>query len=289
MHPLLKSKRFRLWTLLAVMLVGSLLLLLNARAKRAPQLAPETVTFRILDPQGRPVRDAEVLVRRAKGESAPAGSYWDGTAGVLRLPKMPADATLLIAARGYRIMNANRLDKPRDLVLHPGIPIRLRMKGDAPALEPPLVGILRVRPTAETMAFKETGSEALHLDLSELMVVMHESRPEALELPREKWGFAASEEDAAMGLRVPFPGTYIVRWGILDERPGTWFAPEDGPEIVITVADQATPQVFDVEVPRTLWNRTLVGLREWIAQVKREKAEAGKTPLGTAPPEEGDE
>ncbi len=278
MHPLLKSKRLRLWTLLAVMLAGSLLLLVNSRAKRAPELAPETVTFRILDPEGRPVRHAEVLVRREKGKAAPAGSYWDGTAGLLRLPKMPADASLLIAARGYRIMNANRLDKPRDLVLHPGIPIRLRVKGDAPAVEPPLVGIFRVRPTEETMAFRETGSEALFLDLSELMVVMHESRPEALGLPRKKWGFAASEEDAALGLRVPYPGTYIVRWGILDERPGTWFAPEDGPEILITVADQTTPQVFDVEIPRTLWNRTLVGLREWIAQVEREKAGGTQAP-----------
>ena len=273
MHPLLKSKRFRLWTLLVVLLVGSLLLLLNARAKKTPKLAPETVSFRILDPEGRPVRDAEILVRRAKGQSAPAGSYWDGTSGVLRLPKMPSDASLLIAARGYRIMTANRLDMPRDLVLHPGIPIRLRMTGDAPPLDPPLVGIFRVRPTEETMAFRKKDSEALHLNLSELMVVMHQSRKEALELPREQWGFAASEEDAALGLRVPYPGSYVVRWGILDERPGTWFAPEDGPEITITVADLTTPQVFDVEVSRPLWNRTLVGLREWIAQVERERAD----------------
>ena len=265
-----QNKRLILWTVLGFGLVASIGLLLRSMGDDpGPVAFPTNATLRLIDHDGKLVGNAEpLLMVPIDRKDAPLQTRWDPRSATVELPVLPLQTKLLVAAPGYRLTRVGDLGTSRDVKLERGIPVRLKLIGGAPAMNPPLVGLLRVRPTAATMQIKDEATQSLTLDLSSLMAVQTPSRDDAIELPRGTYGFAVSEEDASIGIRLPEPGRYLVRWGILDERPGTWFTLPDARDVEIEVKDLVTPQTFEIRVTRDLWNRTREGLRKIVDEMR---------------------
>jgi hypothetical protein len=260
-------QRLKLWGILLVVLGGAVALLVGAIGRDDPTPpTPRGLRIQVLDEAGVPVGAAVAFVRRKDGALASGAGFDPGT-GTLSLPAEDRGARVLLGAPGHRIARLESAETSRSVILERGLVVRLRMTGDAPPLDPPLVGLFRVRPTDETASLGE-GEGTRPIDLAELMQRVYRTRDAEMELPTERFGFAVSEDDAASGFRVPVPGAYRIVWGMLDEGPGTWFRLEDGPELTIDVRDTAEPQVFDVEISRPVWNRTREGLAERVEQLR---------------------
>ena len=256
-------QRVRLWGLLSLTLVGAIAILLTAIGpKGTPKTAPVAVRLQVLDEAGVPLPNAVAFVRRKDGAPA-TDAKWDPDSATLGLSAADRGARCVFGAPGCRVARIESARENRKVVLERGYIVRLRITGDAPPLDAPLVGLLRVRPSDETASLGE-GEGTRPLDLSELMQKLYRNRDDEMNLPTEKFGFAISENDAAAGFLVPTPGTYEIVWGMLDERPGTWFRLDDGPQVTIEVKDTSEPQNFDIEVSRPVWNRTRQGLKQRI-------------------------
>lgn len=267
---LLNSKRVRIWALLALLLIASLVFLFAAmgRKQTAPP-APEAMSFPIYDEAGVPVRHAETFIKRREGDLTRITSRWDRNTATLRLTGEDRGATILVVARGYRIRRLVDVQKGEPIVLKIGLRVRLQVKGSAPPMNPPLVGLFRVRPTEETAKLARLDDNArIPIELPDLMSVLYRNRPDAPQLPVEKFGFAVSEDDAASGIMLPLAGTYEVRWGMLDEGPRVWYTLDDAPQVLIDVPEDGEGKVFDIPIDRSTWARTRAGLQQRIQELK---------------------
>lgn len=266
----LDSKRFQIWATLGLLLAGSIAFLLFAIADKTQAPKPiDEMHFQVLDEAGVPIEHAETFVRRKQGEVTTEGTRWKRSTATLTLEGTDRGATILVVARGYRIRRLENVQAGKPIVLREGLRVRLRVSGDAPPVNPPLVGLFRVRPTPETARLLHLDEHArIDIDLADLMSVLFQNRPEARKLPVEKFGFAVSEADAASGVMLPTAGTYEVRWGLFDEGPGTWYTLEDGPKLVIDVPEEGEGMIFDVPITRSTWARTREGLRQRIEELR---------------------
>lgn len=267
---LLSSKRVRIWGGLILLLGASVAFLLVAIDRKGETPPPEPpLEFPVYDEAGVPVRTAEVFIKRREGDVTSISGRYDRRTATLRLAPDDRGATILVIARGYRIRRLDDVQEGTPIVLKEGLRVRLQVEGDAPPVNPPLVGLFRVRPTEDTAKLARLDDNArIPIELPDLMSVLFKNRPDAAQLPVEKFGFAVSEDDAASGIMLPVAGTYEVRWGMLDEGPRVWYTLDDAPKVLIDVPEDGEGKVFDIPITRSHWARTRAGLQQRIRELK---------------------
>ncbi len=269
---LMKSKRFRIWAGLTVLLVGSVLFLLAGMDRTDTTAPPQPpMRFPVYDEAGVPIRHAEMFIKRREGDVSAVESQWDPKSATLRLNHADRGATILVVARGYRIRRLDDAQQGAPIILKEGLRVRLQVKGSAPPVNPPLVGLFRVRPTEATARLARLDDNArIPIELPDLMTVLFRNRPDAEQLPVEKFGFAVSEDDAASGIMLPLAGTYEVRWGMLDEEKRVWYTLDDAPNVLIDVPEDGEGAVFDIAIDRSTWARTRAGLQQRIRELGKD-------------------
>jgi hypothetical protein len=234
-------------TLLAVVL---LIVAKNAQDRRrgsgTEAAAPAgPVTLRVRDGDGDVVEGAQAYVSGSSDAPlAPAGG-WDAEAGVLTLEGGTPARRVVLQARGYRTVVLEDVAADRDLVLEPGLVLRLRVVGDPVLPGPPYRLYFQVKPDAESWTGMSESQRQVLVDLMEATTAPPEGMPETT---RRGFGFEVSRTQAEAGLRVPLPGRYAIRWGLFDTDRGMWYSRRAGTTTVVDVPADGRPITADIEM-----------------------------------------
>ncbi|MGE0192792.1 MAG: hypothetical protein AB7T63_12220 [Planctomycetota bacterium] len=185
--------------------------------------ASDVITVRVLDERGQPATWARVLHGGSHGDAGGLRMRWDPERALVTLPRASAPHTLQLAAPGRKTQIVEGISGDRSVSLELGYPIEIHVTGDAPPPEPSRVILFRVRPVTEKDPAKDDEAAMRVSDVCSMIFPRRGATESSLPLlPRGRWGFAATADDAAGGLLLPERGTYEVRWGLFDKDEGTW-------------------------------------------------------------------
>lgn len=204
-----------------ILVLASVLLALAACGTSDP--ASDVITVRVLDEKGQPAPWARVLHGGSTGDAGGLRMRWDADHALVTLPRASAPHTLQVAAPGRKTMVVDGITADRTVSLELGYPIEIHVTGDAPPPEAPRIILFRVRPVTRQDPAKDDDAAVHVSDVCSMIFPRRGATEASLPLlPRGRWGFAATADDAANGLLLPEPGEYEVRWGLFDTDEGTW-------------------------------------------------------------------
>lgn len=252
-HGMQGKRRALIWGGLLVLLAGSVGLLLMAKQNQAdrgddgwelsggePQ-GPQ-IQLHIVDETGRSVPNARVWV--VQDPNLPP-SQWNEATATLTLPQKAEGTEVFVQCRGFRSLDLKGVTESQEVVLSRGLVIRVIVGG-----RPVLPGLpyrlyFQVRPGAEAWAhLNEQEQDAL----VSLMDSLRAPPPDVKPSTRESFGYEVSQDQAEGGVLIPMPGTYDLRWGLLDVERQLWYSRKDGTVTTIDVKDQQTPQLYEVPI-----------------------------------------
>ena len=194
---------------------------------------PEPIRVRIVDREGKPASWAQVLLRRVDKDVA---SKWDAEKAMLILPRESAPHGIRVASVGHRLLVVNDIRDDRTITLPRGLVVRIALENTSAQTPEPRAILLRIRPWVAGDPSKSAALSAKITQLCDLMYLATTQAPGSLPvLPTENWGFGVSPTDAANGIYIPTPGSYVVHWGLLDLNEGTWYTVEEGAALRIEV------------------------------------------------------
>lgn len=254
--------RRRVWGALAVLLLLSVGLLALATSSRDDAKTPgdsDTIRFRVVDGQGRPISHAEVFVLAGDDMPEGGGGLWSDADATLTLPAAVRGSAVAVQARGYRSDVAPSVTGDTEFVLQHGFVIRLEARGVQAKDLGDDVLVFRVSPEP-TGDLTQDQLEKM-VDLIATLAPPPEGR---VVLPAGGFGFAVRASVAEQGLLIPLAARYGVRWGLFDaERKVGFFLPEEV-HTVIEVTDDPRTQMYPIPVTAEALTKTRKGLRERI-------------------------
>ena len=281
-----KNRRVLLWGVLGVALAAATGLLAVAVGRGGE--GPSRYYIRILNERGQPVPTAECRVHRSA-----TFNEWDRKSSVLLLSGGQTHS-VIVRAQGYRITRVRGIDRDRNIVLKRGLPVVFRARGDATLPAGERVVLLRIQPVFQQDPEEDAGIRTEFDDIVKLLDVRTPKAEKHLHLPHEGWGFPVTLDVAAKGVLFPDPGKYVVHWGILDKKAGTWFSlgeaavvhgsnmdekaetesslVEDG-YLPFEVVESREPQVVTLEINKDAMQGTRRGLRRRIELIERREAD----------------
>lgn len=223
------------------------------------------VVLRVVDEDGRRIPQAEVFVLARPDAPPSSAGTWSVKEASLTLPPGVRPEAVAVQARGFRSDVIENLVEDRTIVLRRGIRVRLVVAGTAVVVEDPWRIVFQVNPAPLDEGALSPDQREKLVDLIDTVIPPSD---EALMLPAGTFGFAVGASVAADGIRMPIPGRYTVRWGLLDTSIGAWFSLSKGARVCIVVADETRVQVFEIPVRSEEWARTRKGLEEHIRRMR---------------------
>ncbi len=267
----LSRRRVLIWGSLLLLLVLAIVLLamaMSGRDKPAAEPAPEPTEVRrpiriqVVDTEGKAIPYARVFVSKdVEAPDAEAGT-WDAEAATLELPFTGEGRTLMVQARGFKTQRVSDVIGDRQVTLEPGYLARFVIVGDASLPAPPIALYVRLNPLPADGVDVTTEQANTILDLMEAVEEVPGSVPEP---PRAGFGLLLSAERAAAGVRLPIPGRYVAKWGLMDEKVGTWYGLYEHP---VVVDDRAGVARLEIPITDEGISRTLEHLREQIQRMR---------------------
>ena len=260
------SSRRKVWGGLAVLLVAALGLLALAMTSgdgASSSDDPDTIRFRVVDEQGRPISHAEVFVLASEDMPAGGAGEWSDADATLTLPIAVQGSAIAVQARGYRSDVVKSVTEDLEFVLQHGLVIRLEVQGgDAEAAgDTVLVFQVIPEPTGDLTADQLA-------KIADLIATLEPQPDGGVMLRGGDVGFAVQAAIAEQGLLIPLAGRYGVRWGLLDPKSKMWYSLPEDVRAVIDVADDRRTQVFAIPVSAEAIQKTRQGLSEQIRQIR---------------------
>ncbi|MCA9315128.1 MAG: hypothetical protein H6806_10195 [Planctomycetes bacterium] len=259
--------------------LASLLLALGGCGTSDP--ASDVITVRVLDERGQPAPWARVLHGGSTGDAGGLRMRWDADRALVTLPRASAPHTLQVAAPGRKTMVVDGITADRTIALELGYPIEIHVTGDASPPEAPRIILFRLRPVTEQDPATDDAAAVRVSDVCSMIYPRHGATDTSLPLlPRGRWGFAATADDAEHGLLLPEPGEYEVRWGLFDTAEGTWQSSAGAANVLQVEAHGREAQRLDVRIdagPLQIVRRALRAQLDALeaARAEREAAASG--------------
>lgn len=278
----LRSRRVLIWGGLLVLLVAAVILLVVAMSKdKAPTPTPtpppdespgelrRPVVVQVVDARDEPIQHARVFVFQDVDAPSGEAGTWNPDTASLSLPFTGEPRTLVAQARGYRTQQIEDVVGDRTIRLEPGYLARVVITGDAALPAPPIAIYVRLNPEPHEGGILSREESDTILDLMGVVQPAEGAVPEA---PRAGFGLLLPAARAAAGVRMPLAGRYVVKWGFMDEKAGTWYGLS---EHIIEVKEDSPSTRFEIPLTDEAVAATLAKLREEIAKMNAARSGSG--------------
>lgn len=198
--------------------------------------------------------------------SKPVDVSWHPDQGVLVLPEEGGEFRLRVIMPGHRLTHFQAVRGGQFIRMRPGYVVKVPLRGVPETGLPKNVRfLLRVQPE---------GTVIDGLSPQEVVDLMDNrggpgSGPD--HIPRGQFGYPISREQAEAGVVLPAPGTYHVRWGLVDVVHKTWRGLDDSTGRTFTVEDRDDAQSAPLDVTLDKLQATLDRLAESVEDAKKHR------------------
>lgn len=216
---------------------------------------------------------AGTIVDVGQDPANPVEVSWHADVGVLELPAAGQDHRVRVVMPGHRVAHVPAVRGGQTIRMRPGYVVTVPLRGvPEDGLPDHVRFLLRVEP-------REVPIQGLRpQEIVELMANRGAPGSGPEYIPRGQFGYPVSREQAAAGIVLPSPGTYHVRWGLIDIENQTWQGLGEKTGRTFGVADQDDAQDFPLDVTPEFLQETLDRLAAMIepARKQQEKAKQAK-------------
>lgn len=238
-------------------------------AESDPLPADTSRYVRVQGADGEVVPGTEVDVRRDPNK--PIDVSWHPPHGVLVLPEGGGEYPVRVVMPGHRVSHYPAVRGGQTIRMRPGYVVKVPLRGvPTDGLPQHVRFLLRVQPKGDLVpGFKPQ-------EVVDLMSNLGAENSGPQYIPRGQFGYPLSREQASAGIVLPAPGTYHVRWGLIDIKESTWqgLGEMAGRDFEVKGLDEAQEAPLDVTVEHL--QSTLDKLAAGVEDAKRHRDEQKK-------------